>query len=178
MLVDEGKLSLDQPLAEIIPAFANMQVQKQYDGSIGPDNLEPAARPILIRNLITHTSGSAIRLSRPGRWRRNAARSASSPAGSAGSPFPVSTAATDRQPGEIRGPAGHLATGLSTGTRWSYSTGLDLTGRVIEVVSGQSFDAFLKERIFDPCGMASTWFQVPQSEVGRLTTNYGVWTAN
>ena len=60
------------------------------------------------------------------------------------------------------------------GTRWSYSVGLDLLGRVIEVASGQTFDAFLKQRIFDPAGMTSTWFQVPASELGRLTTNYGV----
>jgi CubicO group peptidase (beta-lactamase class C family) len=47
-------------------------------------------------------------------------------------------------------------------------------GRVIEVVSGQSFETFLRERIFEPCGMASTWFQVPASEAKRLTTNYAV----
>ena len=45
-------------------------------------------------------------------------------------------------------------------------------GRVIEVASGMPFDAFLAERIFAPCGMTSTWFRVPESEVGRLTTNY------
>lgn len=58
------------------------------------------------------------------------------------------------------------------GTRWSYSVSLDLMGRVIEVVSGQAFDAFLQQRIFDPCGMTSTFFQVPASERARLTTNY------
>ncbi|MGB3794987.1 MAG: serine hydrolase domain-containing protein, partial [Alteraurantiacibacter sp.] len=57
MLIDEGLLSLDQPLADIIPAFANMQVQKQYDGPITRDNLEPAVRPITIRHLLTHTAG-------------------------------------------------------------------------------------------------------------------------
>src|SRR3546814_11156874 len=58
------------------------------------------------------------------------------------------------------------------GTRWSYSVGLDLMGRVIEVVSGQAFDAFLKTRLFGPLGMTSTFFQVPASEAGRLSTNY------
>jgi CubicO group peptidase (beta-lactamase class C family) len=47
-------------------------------------------------------------------------------------------------------------------------------GRVIEVVSGQAFDAFLRDRIFRPSGMTSTWFQVPGSEASRLTTNYGI----
>jgi CubicO group peptidase (beta-lactamase class C family) len=50
----------------------------------------------------------------------------------------------------------------------------DLLGRVIEVVSGQPFDRFLHDRIFGPTGMDSSWFQVPKSEVGRLTSNYGV----
>jgi CubicO group peptidase (beta-lactamase class C family) len=59
------------------------------------------------------------------------------------------------------------------GTTWSYSVGLDLMGRVIEVVSGMPFDTFLKRRIFEPCGMDSTFFQVPKSEAHRLTTNYG-----
>src|SRR3546814_4853390 len=58
------------------------------------------------------------------------------------------------------------------GTRWSYSVGLDLMGRVIEVVSGQAFDAFLKARLFDSLGMTSTYFQVPASEAGRLSTHY------
>jgi CubicO group peptidase (beta-lactamase class C family) len=58
------------------------------------------------------------------------------------------------------------------GTKWSYSVGLDLLGRVIEVVTGTPFDAFLQQRIFDPIGMTSTFFRVPQSEAGRLTASY------
>lgn len=57
MLIDEGALTLDQPLADILPAFADMQVQVEYDGAITADNLEPAARPITIRHMLTHTSG-------------------------------------------------------------------------------------------------------------------------
>ncbi len=174
MLIDEGKLGLDQPLAEILPAFANMQVQKTYDGSI--TDLEPAQRPITIRHLLTHTAGLGYAIVQKG---------------------PIKTAYEDAGlvPGQVtklpiaaafgRGEAVRslttFADRLATmpliaqpGTRWSYSVGLDLLGRVIEVASGQTFDAFLKERIFDPAGMTSTWFQVPGSELGRLTTNYGV----
>ena len=64
------------------------------------------------------------------------------------------------------------------GTTWSYSVGLDLLGRVIEVVSGMPFDTFLKRRIFQPCGMNSSWFQVPRSEAKRLATNYGALGSN
>jgi len=60
------------------------------------------------------------------------------------------------------------------GTTWSYGVGLDLMGRVIEVVSGKSFDRFLEERIFGPAGMHSSFFQVPAAQAHRLTTNYGV----
>ena len=58
------------------------------------------------------------------------------------------------------------------GKRWHYSASIDLLGRVVEVVSGQPFAEFLAERIFEPCGMDSTWFQVPASERARLTDNY------
>jgi len=173
-LIDDGKLGLDQPLAEILPQFEHMMVQKTYDGSI--TDLEPAVRPITIRNLLTHTAGLGYTIIQKG---------------------PIKTAYEDAGllPGEFtklpigaqfwRGtPVKSLALfadGLATmplvaqpGTRWSYSVALDLLGRVIEVVSGRPFDAFLKERIFDPAGMTSTFFQVPASEVGRLTTNYAV----
>jgi CubicO group peptidase (beta-lactamase class C family) len=58
------------------------------------------------------------------------------------------------------------------GTKWSYSISLDLMGRLIEVVSGQAFDAFLKARLFDPLGMTSTGFMVAAKDVGRFTSNY------
>ncbi|MGE5953324.1 MAG: serine hydrolase domain-containing protein [Qipengyuania vulgaris] len=63
---------------------------------------------------------------------------------------------------------------LQPGSKWSYSVGLDLLGRVIEVASGMPFDEFLHSAIFEPTGMKSTFFRVPPSEVGRFTTNYGI----
>ena len=173
ILIAEGKLGLDQPLAEILPGFANMRVQKQYDGSIGPENLEPARNPILIRHLLTHTAGLGYSVVQQGplavKMRERGIVSGQV------SRLPV--------PGLDRGSSvrslelfaerlAEIPLVYQPGTRWNYSTGLDLMGRVIEVVSGQPFDAFLKERIFDPCGMDSTFFKVPQSEVWRLTTNY------
>ena len=63
---------------------------------------------------------------------------------------------------------------LQPGTKWSYSVGLDLLGRVIEVASGMAFDEFLRTQIFEPAGMTSTFFTVPESDVARFTTNYGI----
>jgi CubicO group peptidase (beta-lactamase class C family) len=148
-------------------------VQKVYDGAITADNLEPAVRPITIRMLLTHTSGLGYGIVQQG---------------------PIVKAYQDR--GVVPG----LVTRLQTlavfrgtavpslklfadrlaefplvyqpGTRWSYSMGADLMGRVIEVVSGQKFDDFLQHRFFDPLGMGDTHFQVPRSDAERMTTSY------
>jgi CubicO group peptidase (beta-lactamase class C family) len=173
MLVDEGKLDLDQPLYDILPRYRDMQVQKVYDGPITPDNLEPAARSITIRHLLTHTSGLGYSIVQSG---------------------PISQAYLDRGivpalftrlqilPQLRATPVGSLelfADRLADmplvyqpGTRWSYSMGLDVMGRVIEVVSGQPFDRFLQERFFGPLGMEDTGFQVSSADAARMTTSY------
>lgn len=174
LLIDDGLLELDQPLSDVLPAFANMRVQRQYDGPITRDNLEPAARPITIRHLLTHTAGLGYTLVQRGpiaaAYRTNGIV-----------PGQVSNMAIAQ---EVFGgsPASSLADFADAlaelplvyqpGKRWSYSVALDLMGRVIEVVSGQSFDQFLKERIFIPCGMDSTGFRVAHRDVGRFTGNY------
>jgi CubicO group peptidase (beta-lactamase class C family) len=172
-LISEGKLGLDQPLHEILPRFRTMRVQKTYDGPIAAGNLEPAARPITIRHLLTHTSGLGYSLVQQG---------------------PIAQAFRDRGlvPGVVtrlqmlpvfRGTAvpslelfadrlAEMPLVYQPGTRWSYSMAADLLGRVIEVVSGQPFDRFLRERLFDPLGMADTHFQVPRSKAERMTTSY------
>ncbi len=174
ILIDEGKLGLDQPLADILPAFADMKVQKTYDGSI--TDLEPAKRPITIRNLLTHTAGLGYSIIQKGPIAKAYVEAGLIP----GQVTKLPVAAMFGR-GKAVGSLSAFADGLATmplvaqpGTRWSYSVGLDLMGRVIEVASGQTFDAFLKQRIFDPAGMSSTFFQVPTSQLGRLTTNYGV----
>jgi len=173
MLVDEGQIGLDQPVAEVLPAFAELQVQKVHDGPITPDNLEPAVRPITMRHLLTHTAGLGYGIVQKGALEEAYRQAGLVPA----------LASRLETPGLLRGePAPSLeafADRLATmplvyqpGTRWSYSVGLDLMGRVIEVVAGMPFDRFLQTRIFEPCAMESTWFRVPESEVGRLTANY------
>jgi CubicO group peptidase (beta-lactamase class C family) len=171
-LVAQGKLGLDQPLYDILPRFRHMMVQDTYDGSI--TELHPAPRAITIRHLVTHTSGIGYTIIQHG---------------------PIKTLMEEK--GLVPGRISHLPIpglfggepvhGLDVfadrlaevplvhdpGTAWSYSMGLDLMGRVIEVVSGKSFDAYLRETIFEPAGMASTFFRVPADDSGRLTTNYG-----
>jgi len=172
-LIDEGKMGLDQPLADILPKFAKMQVQVTPDGSI--TDLRPAKKQIVIRNLMTHTAGLAYSIIQQGPIKQLMEQRG------------LISGQTSRKevPGLSRGkPVDSLekfADGMAEiplvyepGTKWSYSTGLDVLGRVIEVVSGKPFDVCMHERIFEPAGMNSTWFRVPQSEKGRLTTNYSV----
>ncbi|RPF70801.1 serine hydrolase domain-containing protein [Aurantiacibacter spongiae] len=174
MCIDDGLMALDQPLYEIIPAFRTMRVQKRYDGPITADNLEPARRPITIRHLLTHTAGLAYGIIQSGPIREAYSRRGLVPgqvsrlelaqAIMGGTP-------TDSLADFAQGVA-EMPLVYQPGTRWSYSVALDVMGRVIEVVSGQDFDAFLRQRIFDPAGMTSTWFRVPRGEAGRLTGNY------
>ena len=177
-LIDEGRLGLDQPLAEILPAFADMQVQKTYDGSI--TDLEPARRPITIRHLLTHTAGLGYSIIQKGPIAR--AYEAAGVVPGQVTKLPLGAAFGRGEP--VRGldvfadRLAELPLVAQPGTRWSYSVGLDLLGRVIEVVSGMSFDAFLQERFFDPLEMTSTGFRVDRSDVDRLTTNYGVIAGN
>ena len=176
LCVEDGLLELDQPLHDILPAFRNMQVQKRYDGPITADNLEPATRDITIRHLLTHTSGLGYSIIQNGPIKQAYGRAGLVP-------FSVSrmALAQDLMGGTPTDSLADFADGLAEmplvyqpGTRWSYSVGLDLLGRVIEVVSGQSFDDFLQRRIFAPCGMDSTFFRVPRSQASRLAANYFV----
>ncbi|MFM6830411.1 MAG: serine hydrolase domain-containing protein [Novosphingobium sp.] len=173
MLVDEGKLGLDQPIADLIPAFTRMQVQVTPDGSI--TDLRPAKAQITVRHLLTHTAGLGYSIIQSGPLKDAYIKAGLVP-GQA-SRLPVPGLAPVKPLASLAEFADVLATMPlvhEPGTTWSYSVGLDLLGRVIEIASGQPFDRFLEERLFKPSGMTSTWFRVPESEVPRLTTNYAV----
>ena len=178
LLIEDDKLELDQPLAEILPAFADMRVQRTYDGSI--TDLEPAERPITIRHLLTHTAGLGYSIIQKGPIKAAYERAGAVPGQVTRLPLGAAFGRGEPAP-SLEAFADNLATlplVAQPGTRWSYSVALDLLGRVIEVASGKPFDAFLHERFFEPLGMTSTWFRVPESEVGRLTTNYGLLNGN
>lgn len=173
ILIDEGKLGLDQPLGEILPKFANMKVQVTPDGSLS--EVRPARTPITIRHLLTHTAGLGYSIVQKGPIK--AAYEAAGlvpgqvskvqiPGLSRGSTVPSLALFADR--------LAELPLIYEPGTRWSYSVALDLMGRVIEVASGKPFDEFLEDRLFDPLGMTSTGFQVAKKDLPRLATNYGI----
>jgi CubicO group peptidase (beta-lactamase class C family) len=171
ILVDQGKLRLDQPIADILPAYANMQVQVTPDGSL--TDLRPARTQITLRHLLTHTAGLGYSITQKGPLKDAYTKNGILPAKVTRLPLPgIDNAPIAPSLAEFADRLAKLPLVYEPGTRWSYSVSLDLLGRVIEVVAGQPFDAFLQEKLFAPLGMTSSWFQVPASEVGRLTTNY------
>ena len=171
ILIEEGKMGLDQPVADVLPVFAKMNVQNSPDGSL--TDVRPAKGPITMRQLLTHTAGLGYGIVQKGPLRD--AYNEQGILGGQVSRLPIPGLPSAKPAPSLAAFADRLAKlplVYEPGTRWSYSVGLDLMGRVIEVVSGQPFDAFLKARIFDPLGMKSTGFQVAAADVGRLTTNY------
>jgi CubicO group peptidase (beta-lactamase class C family) len=177
MLIDEGKLALDMPLHEVLPAFRDMRVLVDPEGPL--ENTVPAERPITIRQLLTHTAGLGYQIISKGPLL--AAYNENGLVGGRVSRMPIpGFPAVTPAPG-LEAWADRLA-GLplmyQPASKWSYSCSIDLLGRVVEVASGMEFEAFLKARIFEPCGMNSTWMQVPQAEAYRLTDNYGILGGN
>ncbi|WP_324826932.1 serine hydrolase domain-containing protein [Qipengyuania zhejiangensis] len=173
MLIDDGKIGLDQPLAEILPAYANMMVQKTYDGSVA--DVVPTVRPITIRQLLTHTAGLGYGIVQNGPIKAVYEERGLVPGQVSRLPIPgLGRAQAVSGLAEFADRLAKVPLVLQPGTKWSYSVGLDLLGRVIEVAGGMRFDEFLRTQIFEPAGMTSTYFRVPASEVGRFTTNYGI----
>lgn len=173
MLVDEGKIDLDQPIAEFLPKFSKMQVQVTPDGSI--TELKPAQAQITLRQLVTHTSGLGYSIIQKGPLKDAYEAAGLVPGRATRLAIPeFGTAKTLPTLAQFADKLAEMPLVYEPGTRWSYSVGLDLVGRIIEVVSGQTFDGFLADRIFGPCGMTSTGFHVAAEQGARLTSNYGI----
>ncbi|MGN7929436.1 serine hydrolase domain-containing protein [Sphingopyxis sp. 22461] len=171
LLIEDGKMKLDQPIADFLPAFANMKVQNTPDGSI--TDVRPAKGPITVRQLLTHTAGLGYNIIQKGPIKK--AYDDNGITGGQASRLPIPGFAPVKPAPSLAVMADRLAAlplVYEPGTKWSYSISLDLMGRLIEVVSGQPFDAFLKARLFDPLGMTSTGFMVAAKDVGRFTSNY------
>ncbi len=154
MLVEEGKASLDTPVATFIPEFADVEVLAAAGERVAPD------RPLTIAHLLTHTSGLTY-----GFFGDDPVDRLYSESG-----FFTRAEGLD----EFARLAAELPLLASPGDRWNYSISTDILGRVIEVASGQSLDAFLRERIFEPLEMGDTGFVVPADQRDRFTGHYAV----
>ncbi len=172
MLIEDGKLRLDQDVGDFVPGFKKPMVAIDPEKSL---DARPASRPLTIRHVLTHSGGLGYAIISKG-----ALRQAFIDQGLIGGA--VSRMKLPDLPDGPRAPTlaayaerlSHLPLIADPDTRWSYSCGLDLMGHIIELASGMEFEAFLRKRLFEPLGMASSWFQVPQDQLGRMTTNYGI----
>ena len=173
MLVEEGKLALDQPAPDILPEFRRLSVATDIEKGLGA---RPAVKTMTIRHLLTHTSGLSY-------WTPGSGVGTLSTVYRERGITPGNYGARLNRPGY--GPQARNLTEMveriaelpllcEPGTAYNYSMGLDVLGLVIERVTGKGFDVFLRERLFDPLDMGSTGFQVAPKNAARLTTNSNV----
>ncbi|ETR75756.1 beta-lactamase [Afipia sp. P52-10] len=148
MLVEQGKLSLDEPLSKYIPAFAKTQVGVETKGEDGKPKLDlvPAERPITIHDLLRHTSGITYGFSGHGLVHKAYGE--------------MRAFANQMDNAEFAERVASLPLAHQPGTVWEYSHSTDILGRVIEVVEGKPLFEVMKARLFDPLGMHNTSFYV------------------
>jgi CubicO group peptidase (beta-lactamase class C family) len=158
MLIEEGRVALDEPVHKYIPEWKNLGV---FQAGIYPAFLtKPPARPMQIVDLLRHTSGLTYAFQQ----RSN-----------------VDAAYREKKIGELE-KAGTLQSMIddlakiplefSPGEAWNYSVSADVLGYLVGKISGMPFEQFLKERIFDPLGMTDTDFYVPAAKAARLAACY------
>ncbi|MFB9268199.1 serine hydrolase domain-containing protein [Bradyrhizobium erythrophlei] len=148
MLVEDGKLALNDPVAKYIPAFADMKVAVETRGEDGKlrQALEPLKRPVTILDLLRHTAGVPY-----GYYGGGPVNKLYADAG---------LFTGDLSNAELVAKITALPLAEQPGTQWDYGHATDVLGRVIEVISGQSLFQFEKERLLDPLGMKETTFYV------------------
>jgi CubicO group peptidase (beta-lactamase class C family) len=165
MLLEEGRIHLTDPVSKFIPEFKDLKVAVVREAPPGPGPAArpaepqfytvPATREITIQDLLTHVSGL---VSGPISQRE--------------------AAKAPRLPTEVLADyiprLASLPLEFQPGSRWSYSPGaaFDTLGRIVEVISGQTFDQFLRQRIFEPLGMKDIFFYPPEDRMARLATVY------
>ncbi|MDO8375891.1 MAG: serine hydrolase domain-containing protein [Aquabacterium sp.] len=151
MLVEEGKLLLEAPVARYIPAFADVKVGVEKTDAQGSKSLELVAprRPMTVQDLLRHTSGLTYGFFGTGLVKKAYQEANISASGT------VTNA-------EFAERIAKMPLAFQPGSTWDYSNATDVLGRVIEVVSGQSLSQHLKARIFDPLGMVDTSFYVAE----------------
>lgn len=172
ILMEEGKLSLTDPVSRWLPAFANQQVSVPVvtaDFARITYRMEPARRQATIQDLLRHTSGLAYGEITTNVPVRNAYQAAGLYA-----PGPQSYDNRSMTPAEFTARIAAAPLAHHPGTINEYSQSTDVLGRVVEAVSGQRLEVFLEERLFRPLRMADTGFHVPAEKANRLAAHAGV----
>jgi CubicO group peptidase (beta-lactamase class C family) len=164
-LYEQGHFLLNDPVAKFLPEFANMKVAVPSGAErVGePYKLVPAARPITVRHLLTHTAGlpNTYRgITRPEYEKLAALRK------------------PDDTVGDFVKRLATLPLNFHPGDAWEYGPATDVVGRLVEVMSGVTLDEFLRTRIFQPLQMRDTHFYMPAEKLGRFAANYAPDPAN
>ena len=145
MLVEEGKLSLDDPIAKHVPAFEGRPVLATLNAD-GTYTTRPATTELTIRHMLSHSSGLAYPFGSDTMTRLNAANA---------------------------GPnAATLPLLFDPGSEWAYSGGIAVVGSVLEQIEGKTLDVFLEERLFGPLGMEETAYVVPAEDRARVAPSF------
>jgi methyl acetate hydrolase len=144
-LVEQGKMSLDEPVARHLPQFEKIQALEGFD-SKGEASLGPVKTPPTLRHLLTHTSGLCYDI-----WDGDMFRYASKHPGSSSEPGPLM---------------------FEPGKRWQYGQGCDWAGRLVEAISGLSLEDYFQQKICRPLGMEDTSYVVSPAKFDRLVSAY------
>lgn len=160
MLYEQGKLLLDDAIGKYIPEFKNQQVLDKYNAADTTYTTVPAKRAVTIRDLLTHSSGIAY--AQIGSPESNAIYYKNGIVGGIG--------VGKIKLGDKMKILGKMPLFHQPGERWTYGLNTDLLGYLVEVISGQSLDDFLRKNIFDPLGMKDTYFYLPAASQNRLVT--------
>ncbi|MEV4296645.1 serine hydrolase domain-containing protein [Microbispora rosea] len=161
VLLDECRLRLDDLVDPWLPELAGRQVLKRIDSPL--DDTVPARRPITVRDVLTSTFGLGMDLTSLGTPIMNAVFEQGLTPN-----LPVPMPEQDEWMRRL----GELPLMYQPGERWQYHISSDLLGVLVARVTGQSFEEFLRERIFDPLGMTDTGFHVPADKIDRLPALY------
>jgi CubicO group peptidase (beta-lactamase class C family) len=145
-LVEQGKVKLDEPVAQYLPKLANLEVLEGFDAETGKPKLRPARTPVTLKHLLTHTSGICYDI-----WDADMFRYTSQTKGVVPSIPPLM---------------------FEPGTRWQYGMGVDWAGRLVEAVSGMNLEEYFQARILGPLEMRDTSFLVPAAKFERLVADY------
>ncbi len=155
MLYEDGMFQLDDPISGVLPCFKEMRV---YAGE-GTEPV-PAERGITYRDLLTHTAGLTYGFME------------ATPVDAMYRDRGVDFQTSDGTLAEVVERAATLPLLAQPGSAWNYSIATDVLGHLVAVLSGQSFERFLHDRVIAPLGMTDTAFQVPPDKVGRFAANY------
>ena len=151
-LIERGELELEQPVADIMPAFGELPILEGFDADV--PRLRAATRPVTLRHLLTHTSGCGYWFDNPDVLRYHRVT---------GVPDPLSGSAEMLRVPRL----------FEAGERWEYGTSVDWLGLVVEKVGGADLDTHLRTQICEPLGMLDTTFDPSEAQRDRLMAIHG-----